>query len=279
MSYVALDLDKCKVLFKAACMQSACLISAMEYPDVTHCIFPVERDRHPSDKPAAGKRTLPKTLTVMECELLWKSITGQSWASKNIGQLLDQLQEKLIELPNDPRSLMQLMSAAGPLDLPIDQGDWSKWKRPPHYAEVSKPHEASKAPAAPGQPWAIPAVPAAAEGRPRLPWETADAPARAIPAVPKLPWETQAVQETSVHCTAHVDYAPEVATVQAPPKAAPAKGATARVWAIADELLAKIGGGDIKELKRRVVNAAEAEGLNGGTAATQFGKWKAAKGL
>lgn len=292
MSYVALDLDNCKVLFKAECMQSACLISALEYPEVTHCIFPVARDRHPNDKKIGGQRTLPKTLTVMECKILWRSITGAEWTSSNIGQLLDQLQEKLVELPCDQRSLMQLMSKAGPADLPIDIGDWPAWKRPPHYAEVSKPHEAGKAPASPAMPWSIPAAPGAAEGRPRLPWEAAD-PAP-IPAA-QLPWEDTPPfagcdpnfnpgsnpenSQTEVHCTGHVDYAPAVATMPEAPKAAPTKGATARVWAIADELLAKIGDGDMKELKRRVVNAAEAEGLNGGTAGTQFGRWKASKGL
>lgn len=286
MSYVALDLDNCKVLFKAECMQSACLISALEYPEVTHCIFPVERDRHPNDKKIGGQRTLPKTLTVMECKMLWRSITGAEWTSSNIGQLLDQLQEKLVELPCDQRSLMQLMSKAGPADLPIDIGDWPAWKRPPHYAEVSKPHEAGKAPASPAMPWSIPAAPGAAEGRPRLPWEAAD-PAPIQPA-PKLPWEagnqvesTQSAEQPWVidKEQGFQSKAPTVATIPEAPKATPTKGATARVWAIADELLSKIGGGDMKELKRRVVNAAEAEGLNGGTAGTQFGRWKASKWL
>lgn len=279
MSYIALDLDACKVLFKAECMQSACLISAMEYPNVTHCIFPVERERQPGEKPSAGKRTLPKTLTVMECKMFWRSITGTDWSNNNIGQLLDQLHDKFVELPCDPRSLMQLMSKAGPNDLPIDQGDWKDWKRPPHYAEVSKPHEPSKAPASPALPWSIPAAPSAPEARPRLPWEAA-APAAPAP-TPKLPWESVGeVLSATVDAEKVADAVVTVATAMQTPVAAPTKGATARVWAICDEQLAKMSGTiDWKCLKRWVVEAAEAEGLNGGTAGTQFGRWKASKGL
>ncbi len=74
---------------------------------------------------------------------------------------------------------------------------------------------------------------------------------------------------------------------EAPPKAPshrspPQKGATGRVWEIADNLIdlymdkTNI---DLKELRRKVIAACEAEGLNPGTAGTQFAKWKKDKGL
>ena len=66
----------------------------------------------------------------------------------------------------------------------------------------------------------------------------------------------------------------------ADPSAAPRQGITKRIWEIADELLAVTGSvGVLKEFRKKVIERASAEGANEGTAATQFGKWKASKGL
>lgn len=64
-------------------------------------------------------------------------------------------------------------------------------------------------------------------------------------------------------------------------RAAPTKGATGRVHEIANSLVACVDPSklNIKELRKQVIDACVAEGLNPGTAATQFGKWKAGKGL
>jgi hypothetical protein len=64
------------------------------------------------------------------------------------------------------------------------------------------------------------------------------------------------------------------------PQARPQQGATKKIWDIADDLLAANPTiGNIKEFRRTVIERAEAMGLNGGTAATQFGHWKRNKGL
>jgi hypothetical protein len=52
---------------------------------------------------------------------------------------------------------------------------------------------------------------------------------------------------------------------------APAKGATARVWAIGDG----IGKAD----RTAIIAACVAEGINASTAATQYSKWKKARGF
>jgi len=58
------------------------------------------------------------------------------------------------------------------------------------------------------------------------------------------------------------------------PRAAPEKGVTAKVWVIADRVFADKG------LDRgAIIAACEAEGINTSTAATQYSKWKKAKGL
>jgi hypothetical protein len=70
---------------------------------------------------------------------------------------------------------------------------------------------------------------------------------------------------------------------KAEPSAPRKPGATKRVWDIADALLASVTGQglavDVKAIRKGVVDACVNEGINAGTAATQFGKWKADKGL
>lgn len=72
---------------------------------------------------------------------------------------------------------------------------------------------------------------------------------------------------------------------EAKPKASggdapPRQGITKRIWEIADARLAVHGTiSNIKEFRKEVIDLAAAEGANSGTAATQFGKWKASKGL
>lgn len=72
--------------------------------------------------------------------------------------------------------------------------------------------------------------------------------------------------------------APRAPKAPAAPGAAPAKGSTKKVWDIADRVMAETGltiGS--KELRSKIIAACEAEGVNAGTAATQYGKWKATK--
>lgn len=58
------------------------------------------------------------------------------------------------------------------------------------------------------------------------------------------------------------------------PAPAPAKGATAKVWTIADRITAEKGG----TIDRgAIIAACEAEGINPATAATQFSRWKKTK--
>lgn len=62
------------------------------------------------------------------------------------------------------------------------------------------------------------------------------------------------------------------------PSAPRKPGATGRVWEIADNLVAK-SMTDLKEIRKTLMAQCESEGINLGTAGTQFGKWKASKGL
>lgn len=64
----------------------------------------------------------------------------------------------------------------------------------------------------------------------------------------------------------------------AEPSAPRKPGATKQVWDIADARLAANPGMDLKTLRKLIIAECESQGINGGTAATQFGKWKAARG-
>lgn len=75
--------------------------------------------------------------------------------------------------------------------------------------------------------------------------------------------------------------APKAPKASSEAKAPSKPGATKRVWEIADSKYAiqVPTPENIKLFRKAVVDACEAEGINPGTAATQFGKWKATKGL
>lgn len=59
--------------------------------------------------------------------------------------------------------------------------------------------------------------------------------------------------------------------------ATPSRGATARVWIIADELNAT--GGLTRADRNRVIDACVTAGINKATAATQWAKWAKSKGI
>lgn len=90
--------------------------------------------------------------------------------------------------------------------------------------------------------------------------------------VPFVPGKTPA----DWHTPAKAPKAQRVSTGEgsSEPRAAPEKGVTAKVWVIADRVFADKG------LDRgAIIAACEAEGINASTAATQYSKWKKAKGL
>lgn len=109
--------------------------------------------------------------------------------------------------------------------------------------------------------------------------EVAQLPDPEVPKVmPKLPpMLTKLSQEQNYAPTTTVKSAiPKAPRATATPGAAPSKGATGKVWTVADRVRAEMGGAPVsKEMRNKIIAACEAEGVNAGTAATQFGKWKA----
>lgn len=86
-------------------------------------------------------------------------------------------------------------------------------------------------------------------------------------ATPTLPVKTAPVRAT------------QAATGITTPSAPSPKGATGMVWVIADRILAEVGSADIKALRKAIVTACEAQGINPSTASVQYGKWRQTKNI
>lgn len=242
--YIGVDLDACVVLFKAEDMYSACLLSALEHEDKTHLIFPVERRiSDAAIHKRYGSRVFPKFLAGFEQERLWKNMTGEE-RPKTWGELSDRIHAFLLEMPYDVRSRFDLERRAGSEPLAVDLREITPIQHVFHGSPTPPPSRPAPIPSAPSAP--------KGEAMPSLP-------AFAIPAAPKAPG--------------------------AIPSAPKPGGTTARVWEIATAAYAKKADGgivldiDIKALRTEVINACTDEGINPGTAATQFGAWKKSKQL
>lgn len=70
----------------------------------------------------------------------------------------------------------------------------------------------------------------------------------------------------------------EKAKKEARPVATPTQGLTKRVWDIADAVKAANPNVDLKAIRKKIMEVCDSEGLNPGTAATQYGRWKNDRG-
>lgn len=253
MSYIGVNLDDNSVIFKVPTMHMAALLSGTRYLDVTHMIFPVERRTAAQVKHRV--RTLPKMLSPYEQKQLYKHLVGSDWTG-TFGDLMDKLHEMLVELPNSDISMFDLEREAGPGELAADQAELVKR---PVYQPVSMPVVEGNRPSAPN----IPSAPAAAA--PDAPW------LRPAPSIPSAPTSIPSAPPS-------IPSPPKASALPSAPKAG---STTGRVWAIAEQTLADVPTpvSDWKEFKRVVVEECEAQGINPGTAGTQFGAWKRSKGL
>lgn len=98
---------------------------------------------------------------------------------------------------------------------------------------------------------------------------------------PPTVWKPEGHRADPTQQYASRPVAPAEARPKAPrdPSAKPSpRGATGKVWDIADRVWQENGNGLItKELRTKIIVACEAEGIHPATAATQYSKWKATK--
>ncbi len=253
MSYIGVDLDKCAIMFKVPDMHTAALLSGTRYLDTTHFIFPVERQTAVEAKYRV--RTLPKLLCGYEQQRIYKSITGEDWVG-TYGALMDRLHEMLVDLPMTDINLFDLEREVGTDPLAADSMELQKR---PVYQPVSVSVKSTPGPAIPS----APSAPAAASDD--APWLSA------APKGPSAPTPPPAAMPS----------APKPPSVPSIPSAPKTGSTTGRVWAIAEQTLSDVPNpvSDWKEFRRVVVEECQAQGINPGTAATQFGAWKRSKGL
>lgn len=206
-----------------ACVTStidqACLVAALDYPDVSTHVFHHEK-----------KAWARYTRLDLVAFLSNHSVEGANVL--DYPAMLAQVDNLVQNFKLDQRPLWELERKADKKGLPEDTREIvPRLER----GELSKPTKMPSVPAIPPLPPGVPALPAG---------------------IPKLP-------ATASH------------------RAPPTKGATGKVWEIADRCYAERSAGpvmDMKALRSEVVALCEAEGLNPGTAATQFAKWKNSKG-
>lgn len=255
MSYIGVDLDKCEIMFKVPNIHAAALLSGTRYLDTTHYIFPIERQTAAEAKYRV--RTLPKLLCGYEQKKIYKSLTGTEWPG-TFGDLMDKLHEMLLDLPMSDINIFELEREAGAETL---RADLMELQKRPQYQPVSVPVKSTPSAPAPSIPSAPPTAPAA-----DAPWLSA------APKIPSAPTPPPAPSSP-------IPSAPSI------PSAPKAGSTTGKVWAIADEFYKAEGGTfaslniDFKALKAKVVAECEAQGINPGTAGTQFGAWKRAQGV
>jgi hypothetical protein len=94
---------------------------------------------------------------------------------------------------------------------------------------------------------------------------------------PTLP-STPTPNTAPAHATQAANPSAPRSTVQVSAEAPKAGSKTGRVWEIAEDIYKAQGAHtDFKSLRKDIVAACEAEGINGSTASVQFGRWKATK--
>lgn len=264
MSYIGVDLDKCVIMFKVPNMHTAALLSGTRYLDVTHFIFPVERQTAAESKYRV--RTLPKLLCGYEQKKIYKSLTGEEWEG-TFGGLMHKLHDLLVELPLSDINIFELEKEAGTETL---RADLMELQKRPVYQPVSVPVKEGSTPSIPRAPSAPPAA------SPDAPWLTP------APALKSAPTGIPSAPPSIPKAANPIPSAPAIPSAPSAPKAG---STTGRVWAIADKFYKEEGGTfaslniDFKALKAKVVAECEAQGINPGTAGTQFGAWKKAQGV
>lgn len=194
-------------------------------------------------------------LTDLELRLLYRNLCGQSfqgYARHHLEATLKMMCEALPESPiNEYEALLQAMT--------IDMEDEDYYRYAPGSTEPSKQNVLFRAPAKQTQAIVIPCPPAPAplpqspENKAHMAAYEAQKLARSVPREPR-----QSNPSTYV-----------------PPKGG---SKTGRVWEIAEPIYeAAPKPVDWKALRKQIVAACEAEGINSSTASVQYGKWKQTK--
>lgn len=246
MSFVLIDKDKMMVRYKHSDALVLGYLMHIEYPHCTASIMPCE----------ATKRW--QAFSDLELKLLYKNLVGSNFPGFERRGLEHNVVQALGTLPDSDVNIDEARAQSDCIPV-TSQGNYRFAPGAMKPIELEEPFAAKAlqaakgfAPTTPPPPPANAApTPAAAPVNPFL-----QAPAPRAPAAPRPPRDPNA---------------PPVSAE------APKRGATARVWEIAEKIWIESGKPDPKDIRKQIVKACEDEGINTSTAGVQFGKWRATK--
>lgn len=196
------------------------------------------------------------TLTDLELRLLYKNLCGESfhgYARYHLEATLVKMADALeVSAINEVEAMLQAMS--------ISDDDDEFYKYVPGSAEPLKVNVLFRATALKTAPLVLPLPPA--------------------PQAQQTPTPQAAALFAAYEAQKLAKDVPRESRASNPSTYVPPKGGskTGRVWEIAEPIYEAASKPlDWKELRKQIVSACEAEGINGSTASVQYGKWKQTK--
>lgn len=246
--YVLIDKDAMQVRYKYHDPKPLAELMHIEFPQCSAAVLSCE----PS---------LPwQKFSDLELRLLYKNLTGSNFPGFTRHGLEPNISTLLLDLPESVLNVAEIATQAACVGV----NDLTLYKYAPGQSkpiEVNEPYAAKPLVSAAGYKPVIPPPPVASAA----PTPVARA---ANPIVNKLAAQTAPTPRAPRDPNA----APSVA-------GAPAAGSkTGKVWEIAEAIWQAAGRpSETKGIRKQIIDACEAEGINGSTASVQFGKWKSTK--
>jgi len=248
--YVLIDKDAMQVRYKHADAKVLADLMHIEFPQCAAAVLSCEV-------------TMPwQKFSDLELRLLYKNLTGTNFPGFTRHGLEPNISTLLTDLPESTLNAAEIATQAAF----VSATDLNYYRYAPGQ---TKPLEVNDAYAAKPLVSAAPYVPVI----PPLPAaNAAPTPVARVanPIVNAL--ATQAKQAPTPRAPRDPNAAPVAA-------GAPAAGSkTGRVWEIAEQVWLAAGSpSELKDVRKQIIAACEAEGINGSTASVQFGKWKSTK--
>ena len=250
--YVLIDKDSMQVRYKHHDPKVLADLMHIEFPQCSAAVLSCEV-------------TLPwQRFADMELRMLYKNLTGTNFPGFTRHGLEPNISTILMDLPESQLNATEIATQAACVTMT----DLTLYKYAPGASKPLEVNEAYCAKPLVSAAKFTPVIP------PPPPLNAAPTPtARSLnPIVQKL----YAAAENKQPSTPRPPRDPN-----APPAVAGIPGAgskTGRVWEIADEIWLAAGKpSDTKGIRKQIIEACEAQGINGSTASVQYGKWKATK--
>jgi hypothetical protein len=202
-----------------------------------------------------GKDTVFGDMTDLELRLLHRNLCGQSFSGYSRPHLIATVAAMCDAAPIADVNPLEVELQA----MQIDMDDDAEYRYAPGCATASEQQYLNRLQAFKTSPLVLPLIP---------------------PEKPLAAPSPQYLALLAAHAAHAAPSAPREARESNPSTYVPPKGGskTGRVWEIAEPIWAAAAKPENwKEIRKAIVEACEAEGINGSTASVQYGKWKQTK--